>query len=132
MCEQCGVAGRYRSVGTDTTLHIFLMSSPLIQFGPQPIGLPVVEAFFDCMVQRPLSVGLCELEVLTQLAEGTEGGPTGSGLDELLKQFLGLALWVCLISHGSPPRQGTLGRASPADDVTVPLQLGFGLLPLAS
>lgn len=89
------MTNKYRGVGTDTALPVFVVGRSFVQFGPQCVCLPVAEAFFEGVVERPLrlrrgvclwlSVCVCELKVLTQQVEGMECRSAGGRLDKLIK-----------------------------------------------
>lgn len=75
-------------VGTGTALLVLLLAGPLVQLGPQRLGLPVVELGLELVVEDA-GVGGLDLQVLAELLEGLERALAGGGLDEVVEQDVG-------------------------------------------
>lgn len=56
---------------------VFIEGCPSVQFGPEAIGLPVVESVFDCGVQGPWGRVQVQLQMLTQCAERAKYSSAG-------------------------------------------------------
>lgn len=67
----------YSGVAADSGPQVLLLCGPSVQFGPQSVGPPIVEAPFDWPVQRPLGSAAVQLQMFTQLAEGRQRRPAG-------------------------------------------------------
>lgn len=71
------------------------MTAPLVQFGPEGFGLPVVELGLELVVEGPVVLGL-QLQVVTELLEGPEGPLAGGGLDKAVKEDVSLVRCLLL------------------------------------
>lgn len=71
------------------------MTAPLVQFGPEGFGLPVVELGLELVVEGTVVFGL-QLQVVTELLEGPEGPLAGGGLDKAVKEDVSLVRCLLL------------------------------------
>lgn len=84
----------YLCVGAGFSLFVVFVTAPLVQFGPEGFGLPVVELGLELVVEGAIVLGL-QFQVVTELLEGPEGSLAGSGLDEPVEEDVRLV--CCLL-----------------------------------
>lgn len=99
-CECC--EDTYGGVSAGSALLVLLMGSTALQFGPESVGPPVLQAALDRSVQRPLSRVPVQLQMFTQLAEGPQCCPAGRRRDKLIKKLSRRSLLEKPVSHGNP------------------------------
>ena len=75
----------YLRVSARPALLVLLLAGPLVQLGPESLGLPVVELGLELVVEDP-GVGGLELQVVTQLLEGLQRALARAGLDKVVEQ----------------------------------------------